>query len=77
MTTNQTTISEVPADINGTTEKARQRVTETLRRNPRKTVTATTLVLAVAAAAAVLLSRRRSAKVTARGRNRLAALLHR
>lgn len=77
MTTNQTTISEVPADINGTSEHARQRVTESVRRNPKKAVTATTLVLAVAAAAAVLVSRRRSAKSAARGRNRLAALLHR
>jgi hypothetical protein len=77
MTTNQTAISEVPADINGTSEPARRRMTETVRRNPRKTATATTLVLAAAAAAAVLLSRRRSARTAARGRNRLAALLHR
>ncbi|GIF44963.1 hypothetical protein [Actinoplanes xinjiangensis] len=77
MTTNQTTISEVPADINGTSEPTRRRVTETVRNHPKKTATATTLVLAAAAAAAVLLSRRRSAKVTTRGRNRLAALLHR
>jgi hypothetical protein len=76
MTTNQTTISEVPAEINGTSEPARRRVTETVRRNPRKTVTATTLVLAAAAAAVVLVSRRRS-RTAARGRNRLAALLHR
>ncbi|GIE78405.1 hypothetical protein Aph02nite_43550 [Actinoplanes philippinensis] len=77
MTTNQTTISEVPADITGTSETRRGRVTETVRRNPKKTATATTLVLAAAAAAALLLARRRSAKATARSRNRLAALLHR
>ncbi|WP_433795321.1 hypothetical protein [Actinoplanes sp. CA-252034] len=77
MTTNQTTISEVPTDIDGTSATGRRRVTETVRRNPRKTATATTLVLAAAATAAVLLSRRRSAKATARSRNRLAALLHR
>jgi hypothetical protein len=75
MTTNQTLISEAPADANGTAESARQRVTSTVRRNPKKTATATTLVLAAAAAAAVLLTRRRRA--AARGRNRLAALLHR
>ncbi|BEL07745.1 hypothetical protein Q0Z83_059360 [Actinoplanes sichuanensis] len=73
MTTNQTTISEVPVEINGTSEQARQRVTESVRRNPKKTVTATTLLLAAAAATAVLVSRRRKA----RSRSRLAALLHR
>lgn len=84
-----TTISDTTGQLrevtgNGTTERARQvvsaarvRATETVRRNPKKSATATTLVLAAAAAAAVLLSRRRAAKASARGRNRLAALLHR
>ena len=84
MTTNQTTISEAPGKLQAVTGNARQAVTtartkttDAVRRNPKKSATATTLVLAAAAAAAVLLTRRRSAKVAARGRNRLAGFLHR
>jgi hypothetical protein len=84
-----TTISDTTEQLrevneNGRTGRARQAVstarvkaTETVRRNPKKSATASTLVLAAAAAAAVLLTKRRSAKASARGRNRLAALLHR
>ncbi|MDI6100952.1 hypothetical protein QLQ12_20265 [Actinoplanes sp. NEAU-A12] len=84
-----TTISETTEQLHETTENgkagrarqavstARVRATETVRRNPKKSATATTLVLAAAAAAAVLLNRRRTTKASARGRNRLAALLHR
>lgn len=78
MTTNAPELLDETTDgTRQTVSNVKSRAASAVRQNPKKTATATTLVLAAAAAAAVFLTRRRSAKATSRGRNRLATLLHR